>query len=165
MPEPMPADWLDWMAASEYNPGASTAMPAPKVPKQIESVAFYDLPNAWKQLVAAYPALKPAKVLLTPSGLAPSEERKLASSWNDCAKDWTLADIPALAEFLNAGQLHFITSNVANYLVSNLDAVLLRAEKWRKDGRPVAGSSALQPQWDQGDILSQLTRNPEEARR
>ena len=104
-------------------------------------------------------------MLLTPSGLAPSEERKLASSWNDCAKDWTLADIPALAEFLHAGQLHFITSNLANYLVSNLDAVLLRAEKWRKDGKPAAGTGALQPQWDQGDILSQLTRNPAEARR
>ena len=165
MNEPMPADWLDWEAVSAHNPGASTAMPAPKVPTVSASMPIGGLADAWNQLVAAYPALKPAKVLLTPSGLAPSEERKLASSWNDCAKDWTLADIPALAEFLNAGQLHFITSNLANYLVSNLDAVLLRAEKWRKDGKPVAGASALQPQWDQGDILSQLTRNPAEARR
>ena len=165
MLEPMPADWLDWEAVSAHNPGASAAMPAPKVPKQIESVTFYDLPNAWKQLVAAYPPLEPPKVLASPSGLPPSEERKLMSSWLDCAKDWTLADIPALAEFLNAGQLHFITSNLANYLVSNLDAVLQRAEKWRKDGKPVAGASALQPQWDQGDILSKLTRNPAEARR
>ena len=165
MPEPMPADWLDWMAASEYTPGASTAMPAPKVPTMSASMPIGGLADAWNQLVAAYPALKPAKALLTPSGLAPSEERKLASSWNDCAKDWMLADIPALAEFLHAGQLHFITSNLANYLVSNLDAVLLRAEKWRKDGKPVSGAGALQPQWDQGDILSQLTRNPAEARR
>jgi len=165
MPEHMPADWLDWMAASEYNPGTSTAIPAPKVPTVSASMPIGGLADAWNQLVAAYPALKPAKVLLTPSGLAPSEERKLASSWNDCAKDWTLADIPALAEFLHSGQLHFITSNLANYLVSNLDAVLLRAEKWRTDGKPVAGASALQPQWDQGDILSQLTRNPAEARR
>jgi len=160
MPEPMPADWLDWEAVSAHNPGASTAMPAPKVPTVSASMPLGGLADAWNQLVAAYPALKPAKVLLTPSGLAPSEERKLASSWNDCAKDWTLADIPALAEFLNAGQLHFITSNLANYLVSNLDAVLLRAEKWRKDGKPVAGASALQPQWDQGDILSRLTARP-----
>jgi len=165
MPEHMPADWLDWMAASEYNPGTSTAIPAPKVPTVSASMPIGGLADAWNQLVAAYPALKPAKVLLTPSGLAPSEERKLASSWNDCAKDWTLADIPALAEFLHSGQLHFITSNLANYLVSNLDAVLLRAEKWRTDGKPVAGASALQPHWDQGDILSQLTRNPAEARR
>ena len=165
MPEPMPADWLDWEAVSAHNPGASRPMPAPKVPTVSASMPIGGLADAWNQLVAAYPALKPAKVLLTPSGLAPSEERKLASSWNDCAKDWTLADIPALAEFLKAGQLHFITSNLANYLVSNLDAVLLRAEKWRKDGKPVAGASALQPQWDQGDILSQLTRNPAEARR
>ena len=100
MPEPMPADWLDWMAVSEYNPGASRPMPAPKVPKQIESVAFYDLPNAWKQLVAAYPPLEPPKVLASPSGLPPSEERKLFSSWRDCAKDWQLSDIPALAEYL-----------------------------------------------------------------
>ena len=165
MHNPMPADWLDWMAASEYNPGTSTAIPAPKVPTVSASMPIGGLADAWNQLVAAYPALKPAKVLLTPSGLAPSEERKLASSWNDCAKDWTLADIPALAEFLHSGQLHFITSNLANYLVSNLDAVLLRAEKWRKDGKPVAGASALQPQWDQGDILSQLTRNPAKAKR
>ena len=165
MPEPMPADWLDWMAASEYNPGASVAMPAPKVPKQIESVAFYDLPNAWKQLVAAYPPLAPPKVLASPSGLPPSEERKLMSSWLDCAKDWQLSDIPALAEYLHAGQLKHITSNLSNYIAINLDALLQRAEKWRKDGKPVAGASALQPQWDQGDILSQLTRNPAEARR
>ena len=165
MPEPMPADWLDWMAASEYNPGASVAMPAPKVPKQIESVAFYDLPNAWKQLVAAYPPLEPPKVLASPSGLPPSEERKLFSSWRDCAKDWQLSDIPALAEYLHAGQLKHITSNLSNYIAINLDALLQRAEKWRKDGKPVAGASALQPQWDQGDILSQLTRNPAEARR
>ena len=160
MPKPMPADWLDWEAVSAHNPGASRPMPAPKVPTVSASMPIGGLADAWNQLVAAYPALKPAKVLLTPSGLAPSEERKLASSWNDCAKDWTLADIPALAEFLNAGQLHFITSNLANYLVSNLDAVLLRAEKWRKDGKPVAGASALQPQWDQGDILSRLTARP-----
>ena len=165
MPEPMPADWLDWMAVSEYNPGTSTAMPAPKVPKQIESVAFYDLPNAWKQLVAAYPPLEPPKVLASPSGLPPSEERKLFSSWRDCANDWQLSDIPALAEYLHAGQLKHITSNLSNYIVINLDALLQRAEKWRKDGKPVAGASALQPQWDQGDILSQLTRNPAEARR
>ena len=165
MPEPMPADWLDWMAVSEYNPGASRPMPAPKVPTVSASMPIGGLADAWNQLVAAYPALKPAKVLLTPSGLAPSEERKLASSWNDCAKDWALADIPALAEFLNAGQLHFITSNLANYLVSNLDAVLLRAEKWRKDGRPVAGAGALQPAYDKDDVLSRLTRNPAEARR
>ena len=165
MNEPMPADWLDWDAVSAHNPGASTAMLAPKVPTVSASMPLGGLADAWNQLVAAYPALKPAKVLLTPSGLAPSEERKLASSWNDCAKDWTLADIPALAEFLKAGQLHFITSNVANYLVSNLDAVLLRAEKWRKDGKPVAGASALQPAYDKDDVLSRLTRNPAEARR
>ncbi len=160
MTDPLAVGWIDWMAVSEHNPRASTAMPAPKVPTVSASMPLGGLADAWNQLVAAYPALKPAKVLLTPSGLAPSEERKLASSWNDCAKDWTLADIPALAEFLNAGQLHFITSNLANYLVSNLDAVLLRAEKWRKDGKPVAGASALQPQWDQGDILSRLTARP-----
>ena len=165
MNEPMPADWLDWMAVSEYNPGASRPMPAPKVPKQIESVAFYDLPNAWKQLVAAYPPLEPPKVLASPSGLPPSEERKLMSSWLDCAKDWQLSDIPALAEYLHAGQLKHITSNLSNYIAINLDALLQRAEKWRKDGKPVAGASALQPQWDQGDILSKLTRNPAEARR
>ena len=165
MPEPMPADWLDWEAVSAHNPGASVAMPAPKVPKQIESVAFYDLPNAWKQLVAAYPPLAPPKVLASPSGLPPSEERKLFSSWRDCAKDWQLSDIPALAEYLHAGQLKHITSNLSNYIAINLDALLQRAEKWRKDGKPVAGASALQPQWDQGDILSQLTRNPAEARR
>ena len=160
MVAPMPADWLDWMAVSEYNPGTSTAMPAPKVPKQIESVAFYDLPNAWKQLVAAYPPLEPPKVLASPSGLPPSEERKLFSSWRDCANDWQLSDIPALAEYLHAGQLKHITSNLSNYIASNLDALLQRAEKWRKDGRPVAGASALQPQWDQGDILSRLTARP-----
>jgi hypothetical protein len=165
MPEPMPADWLDWEAVSAHNPGASTAMPAPRVPKQIESVAFYDLPNAWKQLVAAYPPLEPPKVLASPSGLPPSEERKLFSSWRDCAKDWQLSDIPALAEYLHAGQLKHITSNLSNYIAINLDALLQRAEKWRKDGKPVSGASALQPQWDQGDILSQLTRNPAEARR
>jgi len=165
MPEPMPADWLDWEAVSAHNPGASVAMPEPKVPKQIESVAFYDLPNAWKQLVAAYPPLEPPKVLASPSGLPPSEERKLFSSWRDCAKDWQLSDIPALAEYLHAGQLKHITSNLSNYIAINLDALLQRAEKWRKDGKPVAGASALQPQWDQGDILSQLTRNPAEARR
>ena len=162
--QPVP-DWVDWEQVSAFNPGASVPMPAAKVPTLSASMPIGGLADAWNQLVAAYPALRPAKVLLTPSGLAPSEERKLASSWNDCAKDWTLADIPALAEFLHSGQLHFITSNLANYLVSNLDAVLLRAEKWRKDGKPVAGASALQPQWDQGDILSQLTRNPAEARR
>ncbi len=165
MPKPMPADWLDWEAVSAHNPGASVAMPEPKVPKQIESVAFYDLPNAWKQLVAAYPPLEPPKVLASPSGLPPSEERKLFSSWRDCAKDWQLSDIPALAEYLHAGQLKHITSNLSNYIAINLDALLQRAEKWRKDGKPVAGASALQPQWDQGDILSQLTRNPAEARR
>ena len=160
MPEPMPADWLDWMAASEYNPGASTAMPAPKVPKQIESVSFYDLPNAWKQLVAAYPPLEPPKVLASPSGLPPSEERKLMSSWLDCAKDWQLSDIPALAEYLHAGQLKHITSNLSNYIAINLDALLQRAEKWRKDGKPVAGASALQPTYDKDDVLSRLTRRP-----
>ncbi len=160
MPEPMPADWLDWEAVSAHNPGASVAIPAPKVPKQIESVSFYDLPNAWKQLVAAYPPLEPPKVLASPSGLPPSEERKLMSSWLDCAKDWQLSDIPALAEYLHAGQLKHITSNLSNYIVINLDALLQRAEKWRKDGKPVAGASALQPQWDQGDILSRLTARP-----
>ena len=165
MNEPMPADWLDWEAVSAHNPGASTAMPAPKVPKQIESVAFYDLPNAWKQLVAAYPPLEPPKVLASPSGLPPSEERKLMSSWLDCAKDWQLSDIPALAEYLHAGQLKHITSNLSNYIAINLDALLQRAEKWRKDGRPVAGASALQPAYDKDDVLSRLTRNPAEARR
>ena len=160
MPEPMPVDWLDWEAVSAHNPGASVAMPAPKVPKQIESVAFYDLPNAWKRLVAAYPPLEPPKVLASPSGLPPSEERKLMSSWLDCAKDWQLSDIPALAEYLHAGQLKHITSNLSNYIVSNLDALLQRAEKWRKDGKPVAGASALQPQWDRDDILSRLTARP-----
>ena len=160
MNEPMPADWLDWMAVSEYNPGASRPMPAPKVPKQIESVAFYDLPNAWKRLVAAYPPLEPPKVLASPSGLPPSEERKLMSSWLDCAKDWQLSDIPALAEYLHAGQLKHITSNLSNYIAINLDALLQRAEKWRKDGKPVAGASALQPQWDRDDILSRLTARP-----
>ena len=163
MPEPMPADWLDWEAVSAHNPGASVAMPEPKVPKQIESVAFYDLPNAWKQLVAAYPPLEPPKVLASPSGLPPSEERKLMSSWLDCAKDWQLSDIPALAEYLHAGQLKHITSNLSNYIAINLDALLQRAEKWRKDGKPVAGASALQPQWDQGDILSRLTARPRGA--
>ena len=165
MNEPMPEDWLDWMAVSEYNPGASRPMPAPKVPKQIESVAFYDLPNAWKRLVAAYPPLEPPKVLASPSGLPPSEERKLMSSWLDCAKDWQLSDIPALAEYLHAGQLKHITSNLSNYIAINLDALLQRAEKWRKDGKPVAGASALQPAYEKDDVLSRLTRNPAEARR
>lgn len=160
MSKPMPADWLDWEAVSAHNPGASMAMPAPKVPKQIESVAFYDLPNAWKQLVAAYPPLAPPKVLATPSGLPPSEERKLFSSWRDCARDWQLSDIPALAEYLHAGQLKHITSNLSNYIASNLDALLQRAEKWRKDGRPIVGASALQPQWDRDDILSRKTARP-----
>ena len=158
MPEPMPADWLDWEAVSAHNPGASRPMPAPKVPTVSASMPIGGLADAWNQLVAAYPALKPAKVLLTPSGLAPSEERKLASSWNDCAKDWTLADIPALAEFLHSGQLHFITSNLANYLVSNLDAVLLRADKWRADGCPALTKVSLQPAVQEGDILQQLTK-------
>ena len=160
MKEPMPADWLDWEAVSAHNPSASRPMPAPKVPKQIESVTFYDLPNAWKQLVAAYPPLEPPKVLASPSGLPPSEERKLMSSWLDCAKDWQLSDIPALAEYLHAGQLKHITSNLSIYIAINLDALLQRAEEWRKDGKPVAGASALQPQWDQGDILSRLTARP-----
>lgn len=163
MHKPMPADWIDWEAVSAHNPGASKAMPAPKVPKQIESVTFYDLPNAWKQLVAAYPPLEPPKALASPSGLPPSEERKLFSSWRDCAKDWQLSDIPALAEYLHAGQLKHITSNLSNYIAINLDALLQRAEKWRKDGKPVAGTGALHPQWDQGDILSRLTARPRGA--
>jgi len=160
MNNPMPADWIDWEAVSAHNPGASVAMPAAKVPKQIESVTFYDLPNAWKQLVAAYPPLAPPKVLATPSGLPPSEERKLFSSWRDCAKDWQLSDISALAEYLHAGQLKHITSNLSNYIASNLDALLQRAEKWRKDGRPIVGASALQPTWDRDDILSRKTARP-----
>ena len=82
------------------------------------------------------------------------------SSWLDCAKDWQLSDIPALAEYLHAGQLKHITSNLSNYIVINLDALLQRAEKWRKDGKPVAGASTLQPAYDKDDVLSRLTRRP-----
>lgn len=164
MPEPMPADWLDWMAASEYNPGASTAMPAAKVPTLSASMPFEGLAKAWRDLVAACPVLAPAKVLLSPTGLHPAEERALGSQWQDCAADYELCAIPNLAEFINAGGLDWSKDpkyrnfRADKYVSTKLATVLMDAENWRKGGRKPLGKVSLQPAVQEGDILSQLTK-------
>ena len=160
MHEPMPADWIDWEAVSAYSPGASVAMPAVKVPSVSASMPIGGLADAWRALVAACPPLKPAKVLLTPSGLPESEQRALASQWQDCAKDYTLDAIPALAPYILSGSLEWVTHNLAKYVATHLDSVLLAAEAWRKNGCKVVGKSALQPTWDRDDILSRKTARP-----
>jgi len=165
MHDPIPADWIDWEAVSAHNPGASVAMPAAKVPSVSASMPIGGLADAWRALVAACPPLKPAKVLLTPSGLPESEQRALASQWQDCAKDYELSAIPALAPYILSGSLEWVTHNLAKYVATHLDSVLLAAEAWRKDGCKVVGKRALQPAYDHDDILSRLTRKPLEAKR
>lgn len=164
MPEPMPADWLDWEAVSAHNPGASTAMPAAKVPTLSASMPFEGLAKAWRDLVAACPVLAPAKVLLSPTGLHPAEERALGSQWQDCAADYELCAIPNLAEFINAGGLDWSKDpkyrnfRADKYVSTKLATVLMDAENWRKGGRKPLGKVSLQPAVQEGDILSQLTK-------
>jgi hypothetical protein len=134
------------------------AMPAAKVPTLSASMPFEGLAKAWRELVAACPVLAPAKVLLTPTGLPESEQRALASQWQDCAPSYNLSAIPQLADYINAGGLDWCTRGVAKYVATKLDSVLMDAENWRKDGRKPLGKVSLQPAVQVDDILSRLTK-------
>lgn len=158
MTDPLAVGWIDWIEVSEHSPGASVAMPAAKVPTLSASMPFEGLAKAWQELVAACPVLAPAKVLLTPTGLPESEQRALASQWQDCAPNYALSAIPQLADYINAGGLAWCKRGVAKYVATKLDSVLASADKWRADGCPALTKVSLQPTVQQGDILSQLTK-------
>jgi len=158
------SDWVDWEQVAAFNPSASVAMPAAKVPTLSASMPFEGLAKAWRELVAACDVLKPAKVLLSPTGLHPAEERALGSQWQDCAADYELCAIPNLAEFINAGGLDWSKDpkyrnfRADKYVATKLATVLMDAENWRKDGRKPLGKVSLQPAVQVDDILSQLTK-------
>jgi hypothetical protein len=158
MTDPLAVGWIDWMEVSEHNPGASVAMPAAKAPTLSASMPFEGLAKAWRELVAACPVLAPAKVLLTPTGLPESEQRALASQWQDCAPNYDLSAIPQLADYINAGGLAWCKRGVAKYVATKLDSVLASADKWRADGCPALTKVSLQPSVQDGDILSRLTK-------
>lgn len=164
MTDPLAVGWIDWIEVSEHSPGASVAMPAAKVPTLSASMPFEGLAKAWQELVAACPVLAPAKVLLTPTGLPESEQRALASQWQDCAPNYELCAIPNLAEFINAGGLDWSKDpkyrnfRADKYVATKLATVLMDAENWRKDGRKPLGKVSLQPAVQVDDILSQLTK-------
>ena len=155
--QPVP-DWVDWEQVAAFNPGASVAMPAAKVPTLSASMPFEGLAKAWRELVAACPVLAPAKVLLTPTGLPESEQRALASQWQDCAPNYELCAIAQLADYINAGGLAWCKRGVAKYVATKLDSVLASADKWRADGCPALTKVSLQPSVQEGDILSRLTK-------
>jgi len=158
MTDPLAVGWIDWMAVSEHNPGASVPIPAAKVPTLSASMPFEGLAQAWRELVAACDVLKPAKVLLTPTGLPESEQRALASQWQDCAPNYELCAIPQLADYINAGGLAWCKRGVAKYVATKLDSVLASADKWRADGCPALTKVSLQPAVQVDDILSRLTK-------
>jgi len=158
MTDPLAVGWIDWIEVSEHNPGASAAIPAAKVPTLSASMPFEGLARAWRELVAACPVLAPAKVLLTPTGLPESEQRALASQWQDCAPNYELCAIAQLADYINAGGLAWCKRGVAKYVATKLDSVLASADKWRADGCPALTKVSLQPSVQEGDILQQLTK-------
>ena len=164
MTDPLAVGWIDWIAVSEHNPGASAAITAAKVPTLSASMPFEGLAKAWRELVAACPVLAPAKVLLTPTGLPESEQRALASQWQDCAPNYDLCAIPNLAEFIKAGGLDWSKDpkyrnfRADKYVATKLATVLMDAENWRKGGRKPLGKVSLQPAVQEGDILQQLTK-------
>lgn len=158
MTDPLAVGWIDWMEVSEHNPSASVAMPAANVPTLSASMPFEGLAKAWRELVAACPVLAPAKVLLTPTGLPESQQRALASQWQDCAPSYNLSAIPQLADYINAGGLAWCTRGVAKYVATKLDSVLASADKWRADGCPAMTRVSLQPAVQVDDILSRLTK-------
>jgi len=158
MTDPLAVGWIDWIEVSEHNPGASAAIPAAKVPTLSASMPFEGLAKAWRELVAACPVLAPAKVLLTPTGLPESEQRALASQWQDCAPNYELCAIAQLADYINAGGLAWCKRGVAKYVATKLDSVLASADKWRADGCPALTRVSLQPSVQEGDILSRLTK-------
>jgi len=158
MTDPLAVGWIDWMAVSEHNPGASVPIPAAKVPTLSASMPFEGLAQAWRELVAACPVLAPAKVLLTPTGLPESEQRALANQWQDCAPNYELCAIPQLADYINAGGLAWCKRGVAKYVATKLDSVLASADKWRADGCPALTKVSLQPAVQVDDILSRLTK-------
>ena len=164
MTDPLAVGWIDWMEVSEHTPCASVPMPAAKVPTLSASIPFEGLAKAWRELVAACPVLAPAKVLLSPTGLPPAEERALGSQWQDCAADYELCAIPNLAEFINAGGLDwrrdpkYRNFRADKYVATKLATVLMDAENWRKGGRKPLGKVSLQPAVQEGDILQQLTK-------
>jgi len=158
MTDPLAVGWIDWMAVSEHNPGASVPIPAAKVPTLSASMPFEGLAKAWRELVAASDVLAPAKVLLTPTGLPESEQRALANQWQDCAPNYELCAIPQLADYINAGGLAWCKHGVAKYVATKLDSVLASADKWRADGCPALTKVSLQPAVQVDDILSRLTK-------
>lgn len=155
--QPVP-EWVDWEQVAAFNPGASVPIPAAKVPTLSASMPFEGLAKAWRELVAACPVLAPAKVLLTPTGLPESEQRTLASQWQDCAPNYDLSAIPQLADYINAGGLAWCKRGVAKYVATKLDSVLASADKWRADGCPALTKVSLQPAVQVDDILSRLTK-------
>lgn len=94
------------------------------------------LPEAWKALCKACPALRPSKDWGSPTGLNPNEEGALARQWIDAEKaGYTLDSIVRLAPWVKAGFIS-MRSSPREYLCRSLCTALVDADKWRSEGSP-----------------------------
>lgn len=102
-----------------------------------ETMLSGTLYQAFRVLCEKAPSIRPPRAFLTPSGLHESEERALAKAWVEAKGAYSLADVVAVADYVNAGNLAR-RSSPRQWLCQNLGTALQDAEQWRKDGTRTA---------------------------